>query len=83
MARARPVVAPRHSSIPEVGGDLLFYVDHLDPDDVARGIVRALAEPDGSERLTDANRRAAGFTWDRTVSATFDAYDAAIRRARP
>jgi glycosyltransferase involved in cell wall biosynthesis len=70
MARGQVVVAARSSSVPEVGGDAVLYVD--DPNDPA-ALGQALETALGDQKLRArlkrmARQRAAGFTWDRTAA---------------
>ena len=63
MARGKPVVAARNSSLPEVGGDAAIYVD--DPGDAA-ALAAALEKAMNDPTLAAKGRaRAAAFTWDR------------------
>jgi glycosyltransferase involved in cell wall biosynthesis len=70
LARGRPVVAARNSSLPEVGGDAAQYVD--DPDD-AEALAAAL-----ESAMTDISaavkgpERAGQFTWDRCALGVAD-----------
>ena len=70
MARGKVVVAAAVSSLPEVGGDAVLYVD--DPGDheaLAKALETALGDPDLRARLArTARERAATFTWDRCTA---------------
>ncbi|MEY4673670.1 MAG: hypothetical protein RL148_1454 [Planctomycetota bacterium] len=72
MACGTPVVTTRVSSIPEVGGDAVVYVD--DPHDVmalAAAIGRVLADPAlRAELRTRGIAQAARFSWDETARRT-------------
>ncbi len=72
MARGQVVVAARTSSLPEVGGDAVLYVD--DPDDAgafASVLERALADGEARASLTRlATQRAREFTWERCAQQT-------------
>jgi glycosyltransferase involved in cell wall biosynthesis len=77
MARGAPVVTSAVSSIPEVGGDDVVYVDPLDEASIAAGLERVLRD----ERLAAELRsrgpaRAARFSWSATARATLDVYRA-------
>jgi glycosyltransferase involved in cell wall biosynthesis len=64
------VVASAVSSLPEVGGDAVLYVD--DPNDaaaLAKALETALGDADVRRKLTGrAKERAATFTWDRSAA---------------
>lgn len=62
-----PVVVPRGSPQAEVAGADGIAVDPDDPDDVASGIARALAEREELRYLLPARARA--FPWSRTAEA--------------
>ncbi len=74
MARGQVVVAARTSSLPEVGGDAVLYVD--DPGDAeAFASVLQRAPADGEARASITHRavkRAREFTWDRCAQQTAD-----------
>ncbi len=70
MARGKPVVAARNSSLPEVGGDAAVYVD--DPNDAgafAAAIEKAIFD---STLAAKGRARAAEFTWDRCARGVVD-----------
>ena len=72
MAAGTPVVAANTSALPEVTGGAAILVDPLDPEDIADGLERAIAERD--VMIPIGRRRAAEFTWARTAALTVDAY---------
>ena len=74
MARGQVVVAARKSSLPEVGGDAVLYVDDPnDPTQLAAALEAAVGDRKVRLRLTKAARqRATGFTWDRCATGVAD-----------
>jgi glycosyltransferase involved in cell wall biosynthesis len=70
MARGQVVVAARSSSLPEVGGDAVLYVeDPNDPAALGAVLETALGDQKVRARLKRAApKRAAEFTWDRTAA---------------
>lgn len=70
MARGRVVVAARSSSLPEVGGEAVLYVeDPNDPAALGAVLETALGDQKVRARLKRAApKRAAEFTWDRTAA---------------
>jgi glycosyltransferase involved in cell wall biosynthesis len=70
MARGKVVVAAAGSSMPEVGGDAVLYVD--DPSDsveIAATLAKVLGDKSLQTKLgRAAQERAATFTWDRCVA---------------
>jgi glycosyltransferase involved in cell wall biosynthesis len=81
MARGQVVVTSRASSLPEVGGDAVLYVDHPnDPDELASVLRTAIEDRRVRARLVRAARaRAAGFTWDRCAAAVAEVVRELVR----
>ncbi|HJT78139.1 MAG TPA: glycosyltransferase family 1 protein, partial [Gemmataceae bacterium] len=76
-----PVVAPNHSSIPEVAGSVCVLADSCAPADLARAVLTALAEPRDAG-VTARRQHAAGFRWDDVASLACQALERP-RRAAP
>ncbi len=73
MQSATPVVTSNVSSLPEVGGSAVRYVDPLEPGQIAAGLQELLGDPAERQRLGAAGRtRAEQFSWDRTATATLE-----------
>jgi glycosyltransferase involved in cell wall biosynthesis len=75
MACGTPCVVSSHPSLDEACGDAAVRVDPESPEDVARGIERALAERDELVRRGLEHTR--GFTWRRTGEIMLQAYEEA------
>ena len=76
MACGTPVVTSRVSSLPEVGGDAVFYVDPASVDNMASGLLK-VAQSDLLRRTLSERglKQATKFTWDdcaRTIVAAFE-----------
>jgi len=70
MARGKPVVAARNSSLPEVGGDAAVYVDDPnDPEELAAALETAMRD---TALPAKGRARAAGFTWERCARGVVD-----------
>ncbi len=68
MAAGAPVVTSNVSSLPEVGGDAVYYADPHDPASIASALRLLLGSPERRAALGTAGReRAADFTWERTA----------------
>jgi glycosyltransferase involved in cell wall biosynthesis len=84
MACGAPVVTTRVSSIPEIGGDAVVYVD--DPYDDASLCLRLEELLQSREQQQDLRKRgiarAATFTWDRTARETLDVLESVHRDPR-
>ncbi|MDZ4065204.1 MAG: glycosyltransferase, partial [Coriobacteriia bacterium] len=75
MSCGCPVIACPNSSIPEVGGDAVIYVDEADPDGLANAMVE-VARPDVRQRLIEAGvKRAAEFTWSAMAAKVAKHFD--------
>jgi glycosyltransferase involved in cell wall biosynthesis len=74
MQAGAPVVCSNTSSLPEVGGDAVAYVNPLDAAEIAAVLERVLGDPEERRRLSAAGReRAQSFSWDETARLTFEA----------
>lgn len=66
MAAGAPVVTSRRSSLSEVGGEAVLYVDDpADTGSLARALAGAIAEPLRGRLIEAGRRRASEFTWER------------------
>lgn len=70
-------IASRAASMPQVGGDLVDYVDPQDTDDMRRVILRAIREPDYVRAREGRIRVAALRGWDETAQGMYTAVWAA------
>jgi glycosyltransferase involved in cell wall biosynthesis len=86
MQLGTPVICARTSSLPEVGGGAVLWVDPDDDAQLAAAIASVLCNARVSADLRAAGlQRAAHFTWNETASRTLAAFDEAIQAlsARP
>ncbi|MDQ4019687.1 MAG: glycosyltransferase family 4 protein [Actinomycetota bacterium] len=68
MAAARPCITSNVSSLPEIGGESVFYVDPTSVASIREGLARLLERDDERAALGErAARRARTFSWDRTA----------------
>ena len=71
------MVAPAHSSLPEVVGEAGLLVPHSDAGLIAAALRRLIAEPETRAALGAAARaRARTFTWEETARRTRAVYEA-------
>jgi glycosyltransferase involved in cell wall biosynthesis len=71
MAAGTAVVTSGISSLPEVGGDAVRYVDPYDVSSIRDGLAEVLGDAGRREALAAAGReRARSFTWERTARET-------------
>jgi len=69
MQAGAPTITSSVSSLPEVGGDAVRYVDPRRVESIEDGLREVLGSEELRERLRRAGRaRAAGYSWDRTAA---------------
>ena len=72
MNQGTAVISSRASSLPEVGGDAVAYIDPRDYRDLAHAIDRFLVHPEGRQRFAFHGREhAIRFSWERFVRDVF------------
>ncbi len=82
MACGTPVVTSRMSSLPEVVGDGALLVDPYSEEEIAQGISRVLNDEELRSGLIErGRRRAALFSWERSVRAIHAGYMKALGRS--
>ncbi len=82
MACGTPVVTSRISSLPEVVGDGALLVDPYDEEAIAQGISRVLDDVELRRGLVERGlRRAAIYSWERSVRQIHAGYMKALGRA--
>jgi glycosyltransferase involved in cell wall biosynthesis len=81
MASGAACVTSSVSSLPEVGGNAVVYVDPADVGEIRRAIERLVeSEPARAAFGERAKKRAALFSWDRTAARTLEAVLETIER---
>jgi glycosyltransferase involved in cell wall biosynthesis len=71
MASGTPVVCADRSSLPEVGGDSVRYINPDDPTSIADGMIEVLTEPAVAAALRAKGvARSRRFTWDVAAQQT-------------
>jgi glycosyltransferase involved in cell wall biosynthesis len=77
MACGAPVVTSNRSSLPEITGEAAVLCDPTDAASIAHALAEVLADPNTADDLRRHGlRRAAEFTWERSVRETADCYRA-------
>lgn len=72
MRAETPVVCSRTTSMPEVGGDAVLYVDPADVEDIAHAISR-LRDTDLRQQLVERGRKQRElFSWQRTTDLLYE-----------
>jgi len=73
MACGCPVITSNTTSIPEVGGDSVFYVNPLDVDNITQGMYQILTNIKLRESLRQKGiERSQIFSWDKTAQDVQD-----------
>ena len=81
MACGCPVITSRSTSIPEVGGDSVFYVDPYNVDDIAQGMYQILTKVELRESLRHKGiKRSQLFSWDKTAKDILDIFSNCLDR---
>jgi glycosyltransferase involved in cell wall biosynthesis len=81
MAAGAAVLTSDTSSLPEVGGDAVSYVDPTSTESIRSGLQRLLGDPQRRAELAErGRRRAREFTWQRTGRLTLAALEKAAGR---
>lgn len=76
MACGVPVITSSAASLPEIGGDAVLYFDPCSANELSTSIRALLESPGTRKHLSELGRkRAALFTWNRTISDTLAVYD--------
>lgn len=84
MAAETPILCSRFSSIPEVAGDATLFADDMHDDAVASQMVELAANEGLRAQLAAKGlARVKQFTWKRTATQTFEAYEAVLRNPSP
>lgn len=75
MRFGKPVLLSRTTSLPEIGGDIAFYLDNFEKETVALATDRALSETDSNPELSTLSRqRAELFSWENAAIQYMDLY---------
>ena len=78
MTAGAPVIASGVSSLPEVGGDAVAYVEPKDEHSIATTLERLLRSPEERAALAErARRRATDFSWERCARQLLGELEAA------
>ena len=81
MACGCPVITSRTTSIPEVGGDSVSYIDPYNVDDIAQGMYQILTKVELRESLRQKGiKRSQLFSWDKTAKDILDIFSNCLNR---
>lgn len=76
MYFGKPVFLSRLTALPEIGGDVAYYFDKLEPRDMAEVVRRGLAEHQDNEaaRSQLIRQHAATFSWEKATESYIEYY---------
>jgi glycosyltransferase involved in cell wall biosynthesis len=72
-----PVIASNRASIPEICGDVVFFVDPTSVATLQRKVIRLLESPESYPRAK-AYEHSLKFTWEKTARESLSVYDSII-----
>lgn len=78
LACGTPVIAPNHSSIPEVVGDAGLLIDSWDEEEWVSAMDRLWMAADRCEWSNKGIERAKQFSWDRAAKETLNVYRSVV-----
>ena len=79
MAQGCPVICTNRTSLPEVGGNAVHYIDPTSPTAIADAMLRVEQDSIYRTHLSSRGRiRAAGFSWESTAKLTLAFYERVI-----
>jgi glycosyltransferase involved in cell wall biosynthesis len=83
MQCGTPVITSREGSLPEVGGDAVYYVDAYNEDAIAKGMREIFHNPKLQYELSRKGlERSKIFSWQKTAKETLQIYDHVIKLSR-
>ncbi len=75
MSCGCPVVTSKTGSIPEVGGESVYYVDPYNTEDITKGILKIYSDKALQEKLSQKGViQAKNFSWEKTALETINIY---------
>ena len=81
MACGCPVITSYTTSIPEVAGDSVFYIDPYNVDNIAQGMYQILTKVELRESLRQKGiKRSQLFSWDKTAKDVLDIFSNCLDR---
>ena len=70
-----PVISSNRTSLPEIGGSAVSYIEPESPESICNAMLRMETEPDHRSQLVAAGReRASMFSWENTARSTLEFY---------
>jgi len=83
MQVGTPVVTSREGSLPEVGGEAVYYVNAYDEDDIERGVAEVFASSEMQNELSKKGlEQAKKFSWKTTAEQTVANYKKVLTHER-
>ncbi|MEM8567466.1 MAG: glycosyltransferase family 1 protein [Bacteroidota bacterium] len=79
MAAGAATIISNATSLPEIGGNAVLYVDPLDKESIAASLVKIDDETCRHHLQSKCYQQAKNFAWSTTASVVYHAYEAAIK----
>lgn len=80
MSLGCPVIGSGRASVPEVGGNAIFYCNPLDPKDIAKKMEAIALNKDLQKYYREeGKKRSAQFSWEKSATMLLDTIDETIR----
>jgi len=81
MQSGCPVVTSKEGSLPEVGGDSVYYVDAKKDESIAEGIKKVFSDPHLQKSLQEKElAQVKKFSWKKTAERTLSVYEEVHKR---
>lgn len=74
MHLGKPVFCSRYTSLPEIGGDVVYYFNSFDPDDMQATFNQGMDHYHTHQPQQKLKKRAHSFNWKETTRQYFDIY---------
>lgn len=75
MKSGTPVITSNVSSLPEIGGNAVLYVDPYNVEDIAKAMERIIEDEELKQSLIDKGLKRAGkFSWEKMAKETLQVY---------
>ena len=79
MQHQTPVITSNNSSMPEVGGNAVLYVDPSDPESIEEEILKLVKDDTLHAQLKKKSKaQASKFSWEKNATETYEFYESLI-----
>ncbi|WP_026063208.1 glycosyltransferase family 4 protein [Pedobacter arcticus] len=78
MSFSKPVFLSKHTSLPEIGGEVAYYLDSFDPQEMAHTLDTGLNDFENSNLHDEIFKQANKFTWEKAADEYLKVYNELI-----